>query len=497
MDTDRSDARPSRMTARVTSRASQSQPKGRVYLFVVVVSSVFIFSGFLLSDPPRLQFEPVSANIVYRGAAEDASQVLGPKAVNKIVSPDNLRVTVSSLTGLDDPSKLKELITGLQQGLKIVHRPHDERGESQVHIEYGGPMRIGASVVNRMARDYVDQYHKNAEATAHEVLKQAEGEAAHVGAAAQQARNILHVFVHEHFRDLESNGIPDDERHVAKVSQNTSAAADPDRLLLNPKWAELNKRLSELRQEYSQHRERLTPRHPILLNLESRIVDVNLQLAHQPRQVEVPVEVPVHDPDSASERLEITSLSSPVVENRGDPSGDTERFAKLRSESERIDRQFARYQAQVEKARNVLLEKPQTQLYVAKWASLRPVIKRVQEPPPLMPAILIAVTCGAGLANFGRARRHTIESVSSAERVFAVPVVGVIAANEDTPNPEKTPMPLWARSVMIASEFVLIVVVICIAILVLIDPAFLDRLLQNPLAEVIGTLHQVRNLFPS
>jgi hypothetical protein len=245
-----------------------------------------------------------------------------------------------------------------------------------------------------------------------------------------EAQQRLEAFAHERFDEL---------HHAADVQssageQDRSPAEPDDSNVAAPPSAQqleavrLRDRLTELERERGRLLERLTVEHPLVRDVDSQIADLRRQIAELPQLVETPPPA-AHGNQSRSERQARERLKE---QWQGLVDEAVAGSQQLEQDCRRIEQELAVSEAQRAKAEKNYL------------ASAEVLASGAASPSAHESGSsnwgLVLLICAFGVPLLAIARRSVVQSISKRgevirevgdlERLFDLPVIGLIAAGE-------------------------------------------------------------------
>lgn len=441
----------------VTHEARGAEPRrGRLRLVAVTAAAVFLVVLTVLGRPGRI--EPVRA-VVGPGQVEApdlAAQFAD--AAQTIQQPDNLLTAALQSTPQGFSTDEAVLRRQLEQDVSVTARTGAE-GAPRLELVYSGTLPGGADLINTLTNHYLEEHFAEHLAALLERRDEADQAAEDAATETEDARQRLALFVADH------SAAPT----AAGEKTETAEAAPPE----NPAWETLHGQVEQLTAERFEVLAKVTPAHPLVLELNSRIEQLLEQLSGTPRYVSTEGRPPSaestgNDPSQAD--------AVPAVPPQSDRQAQAEERRQLEEEVEMA----ATYERDVRQASLAAREAVRTageqRLKVIQWALPQ---------PPAWPGRLLATVIALALA--------TVCGVVVA-RGAASTDQGIDEDEHGRPQPA---LPRWCRRVQLFSELTLVLFAGCIVVLAVGDPQFFTWLRSAPFEVVSGSLWRAAELLRS
>ena len=305
------------------------------------------------------------------------------------------------------------------------------------------------------------------------------GQAAAARSRLTEAQQRLETFARERFDDLHraADSKPAEvPTELPSVEPSTALSRSAEELEAD----RLRGRLTELDHERSRMLERLTDEHPLVRDVDSQIADVRRQLAALPL------------PPATVDPLQAERQSQARLRDQWQELVDE---AAARSEQLDADRRAVEQELSVIEARRAKAE--QRCLHSAQTLAASGDLHSASEPPALSLGVLL-LACACGLPLVAVASRRVAQSLgerdsvirepSEIERLFHLPVAGVIVAGDAgiafATQPARRPLPLVLQ--VLAAVLVFLLVAMTVQ-----DPHWLSGVGSHPIdafRQALGNL---------
>jgi len=470
---------------------------GRVYLFGVTALAVLVIVLACTAQFKRSETTEATIAVGELGVAvgeagnseADANRIRQSAAEqlnSRLASTSLLKQIVWPVEDRDGPPR-EQLIAHFQQHLKIVlprrkaNTPQASAPPTgpQLSVLYSGRSPQGARVVNqfveRCIAEHNDKLRKGARAAYQTALQQAH----RTKATMDKANAELDRFVREHFSTIaaanKKNGAEAAPQGAA-VSRGPAAGEENRE---HPEVARLRHQLEQLEAQRSAALERLTPAHPIVESLDSRLTQVWTQL----RQVEEKYESPPPASQAPPARPKFKPKPKPLV------SAERKRYERLQAQAEQALREFQQASLQTQAAQAELQQVSGRLWKVTRWAEHDR--ERGTPAATLLVALLLAVVCGGALCAFGMPEDNRLWAAGDAQDAFSLPILGVVPAAADAPAAQPLPLPGPTAMLRRAAELVLVFSMLLVLLAIVVDGSLLAEAAAQPHSLVPRSLERL------
>jgi len=398
-------------------------------VFVVIAGSVYGWGYRHAETPPSGTFSSTARVIQDSGAA-------APAAVEgQIVSEANLQRALRQLASTVKPSPGKApqaagdgQIGPLREKIRVSAGAGAESGESTVAITCtDADPQFAARLVNALATNYAADRRRTWQSAAERSCREAQQAADRATAEWQSAERQLSEFLELH---LEQSQPQDQDSPASRRAQPAPPEKEP--AVAEPTEAEsravaLMAELAQLRQDREALLVDLTPIHPRILKIESRIAALEGDLAKIPPQALVPKMQP---PEPAQTPVE-QAPPMPAEAIR-------QQFAELKAATDRAAKDRDRAAAVAMQAREAQANEPQIRLQLAQIPEVFPTPAPGMDLLWMALAAGIATAAGVGMVVTGAGIEPTLSTFAQAEAALPAPVIGAIPETDPTGVPRDT-----------------------------------------------------------
>lgn len=305
----------------------------------------------------------------------------------------------------------------------MVERPQSE-GESRIPFAYTADNpRHAEATANTLA----DRY-----AADRRAQWRAETDAPRLKArqAAEKARREYDRIAAE--RAALMRQLHDDAEAAANAKVEPALEAALPSAIVNPRWSEMQQKLTQLQQNRSQLLADRTPQHPAVQEIDVRIADAEEQLAAIPKFV----------PDPVAKNASATGASPSVVGRTAAPAASS---AAAENQQKLNDLNAAIRRARRARTDAELAEQQATQRQQAEPQLTMQPAQAVQDPlvvdygwrrlvgSALAAGVLMAF--GVGMVSFGAGVEPAVATAAEVEAMLGSPIIGTVPAHDSMADP--------------------------------------------------------------
>jgi hypothetical protein len=426
-----------------------------------------------------------SASVVQTGRAEEGLADQSPanceQLKGEILSDANLLRLLARFAPAGIPAGPGEVsgdpIERLRRDLEVTvsQSPSQDQLEITVACRGEDSTRV-VGLVNQLATMVADDHRQASLAAATRAWQQAHQAAAGGHRKLLAARAALDRFLAEHFQ--EHQALAEKLEALARAESRQSKSPEPvatRRTIANPEWVELDR----TRKELAERREELlvtrTPQHPMIRDLDAKILRLEQALASVPREIPDDADAPViahplldappmQPPKGATAETEPTATFGRVL-----PAADmvehgpaAEKYRQLCDAADDAQKTYDRLAEAEQAAAERRLEAPEFELRLA---------QQCQASRPgdgssrlLLIALVagLALAAGAGMISTGMTADPPFRTISQAQASLPAPIIGVVPS-ERVSFGDSEPRPASNRTLAVWG---LVVVAICLISLV-------------------------------
>lgn len=465
--------KPATLTALLRSDEAPEQ-RERLYLFTITSVAVFLVVLLAVARPPQ---QPPAKAVVLRPTSSDDGPLLGfpGEGAEAINSDEHLRQAIAAVQARSPEQISRRAIDHFRQHL-AVEQPAPAAGHHQeLLIRYDGSWAIGASVVNHLVEQYVDQHSSQVADEARQAYQQATLRLKEARDEAEATQERVDDFLAEHFDHLQQGVAFENEPLAMPPTLAPAAPASEPRLVRNPHRVEMRQELESLEREMRSLLVKLNDDHPLVQSLQLEID----QAEHQLNQL---AEMVPHESELAGEpsepQISISERAAKLEQHRQQRA----RYNRLVAAHRRAMEEFDQAKTAAEEARAHLRHITATQMTVGHWAQRRPHDRTTPLAIAFL-ALVVAMVCG-GVAARGVPHDPTFRNPAHAQRVLGVAIAGCIADPTLKHDSNQGRWPAFVRLIRRTSELALLAVLLLLIGLVLNDRQFALQLAADPLTAI-------------
>lgn len=465
-------------------RASGGSPDARlVYAFTVVMLATFL-AGLILFRPPTTGHEASVTLVATQGAPDaktEAATAIGEPEVLSVITQEALvRRALARSVPSPNAATTDQDAAEVQKSVRVaIHRPAERVTRITITCNRANPDRALA-LVDQLGREFV------ATRSVTELGSAAEAERRRRDWDAVEARHYelrvkseLDAFVHEQISTTPaaaSLAPPSPSPLEPQIEPGSEVNASPADIR-----RELEQQLAELTDERTALLNRVTPEHPDLAKIESRIEDLQTQLAQLPFSPPDTSATPATGGSEPQRDLSIKAADADPMSAQA-----TQQWNRLKADLE----QAARRREAADHLRHRTIGSSSNSSGWEWRVEPCQLVGRTSEAPSMARVAMLglaAVLVAAGITRLAHAARvySTFSTIKELETAVLIPIVGRIPAASG-PSVARSKSRRWqtVRTAVLLSELVVAAAVVCISFAVLAGRPGAEQLSTDPFLAI-------------
>ena len=364
--------------------------------------------------------------------------------IRRVTSEAGLR---RALAKLPSPAGPAATIDALRRHLSVAASETAVPGESEIHLSYVGsdPGRV-VDLINVLARQVAEEERAAFTASTVQAWHQARQNTEQARRKLSVARTNLESFLAAHFEEHRqlAEAIESAGRQWSPMPQAAGSAAAA-RKIDNSEWVDLDRSRRELLRLRDELLVTRMPQHPTVVELDSKIAELEESLARVPREIPDEADPPViahpmigappmQPPTEAAALEEPSAALGRVLPAQGGLGHglSAQKYFELAAAVEAAKQSHERLAEAEQQAAERCLAAPGIELHLAQQPEATELCDKGSAQLLLVAlAAGLAFAAGAGMLATGLAAEPPLETVAQAQAALPVPIVGLVPLEDD------------------------------------------------------------------